>query len=99
ALLANRQKRLRSRRAFDVAADVAVEVQDAREFDIAVDPGHGADQGVDFGGIIPFRFEHLSHPWPRVCRPPPFPATFPGPSRRRPVENCVWDLCPWQRES
>ena len=32
----------------DVAVDVAVEMQSAGEFDVAVDPRLGADQGLDF---------------------------------------------------
>src|SRR5258708_3228555 len=61
--------------------------------DVAFDSGLGADQGVDARVLTLFLFEHLPHPWPKHCRLPRFPPTFPAPSKRRPDENCGSSLC------
>src|SRR5580658_10592113 len=98
-LLAHRQKSVRCRLARDIAVDMAVEVQAAGEFDIAIDARLGTDQGVNFRVLTLFPFEHLHHPCPEDWRRPRFRSTFPAPSKRRPVENCGWRPCLCRCES
>src|SRR5580698_8239048 len=91
SLFANRQCRAAIHFAFHIAIDVAVEMQAADEFDVAVDARLGADQRVDLCLLSRFRFEHLPHPCPEYRRSPPSPPTFPEPSRRMLDGNCGWD--------
>ena len=68
AVLAHRQASALVRVALDVTVDIAVEMQAAGEFDIAVDSSLGADQGLDIRVLTLFLFEHLRHPWPKDWR-------------------------------
>src|SRR6202790_1655656 len=99
AVLAHRQEGALVRVALDVAVDIAVQMQAAGEFDIAVDSSLGADQGVDTRVLTLFLFEHLRHPCPEDCRLPRFPPTFLAPSKRTPDENCGSSLCLCRCES
>src|ERR1700676_5029809 len=92
AVLAHRQEGALVRVALDVAVDIAVQMQAAGEFDIAVDSSLWANQSADVRIFTLFRLEHLLHPWSTYCRLPRFRPTFPAPSKRMPVENCDWDL-------
>src|SRR5258708_19177053 len=94
AMLAHGQEGALFRVAPDVAVHMAIDMQAAGEFDVAIDSGLRANQGVD-GRVFTLAFtlfEHLPHPWPD-CRLPRFPPTSPAPSKRRPAENCGSRLC------
>src|SRR6202789_297489 len=93
ALLAHRHKGARVGLRPDVAVDVAVHMQAADEFDVAVDTRLGADQGVDFRVLTLFLFEHWHHPCAELRRPLRFRSTFPAPSKRRPAESYDSHLC------
>src|SRR3979490_572538 len=92
ALVAHQQGGPAAQFAGDVAVDIPVEMKPADEFDIAVDAGLGADQGIDFCFFTRFRFEHLLHLCPEYRRSPRFPPTYPAPSTRRPAGNYDWRL-------